>query len=181
MELQLNLLIADNTINVWLLFFCHSLNIFLMSAYIFFCKLSFWPPQGLPRWLSTKASTCQCRRHRRRGFDPWVGKMPWHRKWQPTPTFLPGKSCGWESLISYSPGKGKRSDTPEQQRVCTHCTGGPVHPLLMALFLPSLMGYSGQWPIQLLGARIKENSQAWRALESVPQGWTEKPLNTPAS
>ena len=106
---------------------------------------------------------------------------PWHRKWQPTPTFLPGKSCGWESLISYSPGKGKRSDTPEQQRVCTHCTGGPVHPLLRVLFLPSLMGYSGQWPIQLLGARIKENSQAWRALESVPQGWTEKPLNTPAS
>ena len=146
-----------------LLFFCHSLNIFLMSAYIFFCKLSFWPPQGLPRWLSTKESTCQCRRYRRLGFDPWVGKMPWHRKWQPTPTFLTGKSCGWESLVSYSPGKGKRSDTPEQQRVCTHCMGGPVHPLLMVLFLPSLIGYSGQWIIQLLGARIKENSQTWRA------------------
>ena len=32
-----------------------------------------------------KESTCQCRRHRRSGFDPWVRKIPWRRKWQPTP------------------------------------------------------------------------------------------------
>ena len=37
-----------------------------------------------PRWLSGKA-TCQFRRHGRRGFNPWVGKIPWRRKWQPTP------------------------------------------------------------------------------------------------
>ena len=44
---------------------------------------------GLPRWCSGKESTCQCRRCR---FNPWVGKIPWSRKWQPTPTlFLPGK------------------------------------------------------------------------------------------
>ena len=40
-----------------------------------------------------KESTCQCKRHR---FDPWVGKIPWRRKWQPTPVFLPGKSIGKE-------------------------------------------------------------------------------------
>ena len=39
---------------------------------------------GLPRWLSGKESTYQCRRHRRYGFDPWVGKIPWRRKWQPS-------------------------------------------------------------------------------------------------
>ena len=39
-----------------------------------------------------KESTCPCRRHRRPGFDPWVGKIPWRRVWQPTPAFLPGKS-----------------------------------------------------------------------------------------
>ena len=33
----------------------------------------------------------QCRRHRRCGFNPWVGKIPWRRKWQPTPVFLPEK------------------------------------------------------------------------------------------
>ena len=37
-------------------------------------------------------SCLQCRRHRRPGFDPWVGKIPWRKKWQPTPVFLPGKS-----------------------------------------------------------------------------------------
>ena len=55
---------------------------------------------GLPRWLSAKESACQCRRH---GFDPWVGRIPWRRKCQPTPVFLPGKSHGQRSLAGYSP------------------------------------------------------------------------------
>ena len=38
-------------------------------------------------WLN-KESTCQWRRHRKCRFDPWVGKIPWRRKWQPTPVFL---------------------------------------------------------------------------------------------
>ena len=44
---------------------------------------------GLLRWLSGKESACRCRRH---GFDPWVGKIPWGRKWQPTLVFLPEKN-----------------------------------------------------------------------------------------
>ena len=43
------------------------------------------------RWRSGKESAYQCRRLRRRGFHPWVRKIPWRRKWQPTPVFLPGK------------------------------------------------------------------------------------------
>ena len=55
-------------------------------------------PMGLPKWLSGKESAaCRC------GFDPWVGKISWSRKWQPTPVFLPGKSHGQRSLASYSP------------------------------------------------------------------------------
>ena len=46
---------------------------------------------GFPLWLSGKESPCQCRSHRRLGFDPCVGKIPWRRQWQPTPVFLPGK------------------------------------------------------------------------------------------
>ena len=38
------------------------------------------------------------------GFNPWVRKIPWRRKWQPTPVFLPGKSHGQRSLVGYSPG-----------------------------------------------------------------------------
>ena len=42
----------------------------------------------------SKEPFCQCRRHTRCGFDPWVRKIPWRRAWQPTPVFLPGESHG---------------------------------------------------------------------------------------
>ena len=38
-----------------------------------------------------------------RRFDPWVRKMPWRRKWQPTLAFLPGESLGQRSLAGYGP------------------------------------------------------------------------------
>ena len=49
-----------------------------------------WP--SLPGGTSSKEFTPQSRRHERCGFHPWVGKIPWGRKWQPTPVFLPGES-----------------------------------------------------------------------------------------
>ena len=52
----------------------------------------------------------KCRKH---GFDPWVGKIPWRRKWQPIPVFLPGKSRGPRSLAGYSPWRHKESDRTE--------------------------------------------------------------------
>ena len=55
---------------------------------------------GLPRWYSGKEPTCQ---HRRCRFDPWVRKIPWRRKWKPTPVFLPGKFHEQRSLAGYSP------------------------------------------------------------------------------
>ena len=47
--------------------------------------------------------TCCCRRHGRRGFDPWVGKIPWRRKWHPTPVSLPAESHGQRNLAGYGP------------------------------------------------------------------------------
>ena len=61
--------------------------------------------QGLPRWLRGKESACQCKRY---GFNSWIGKIPWRRKWQPTPVFLPRKSHGQRSLAGYSPWGCKR-------------------------------------------------------------------------
>ena len=52
----------------------------------------------------------QCRRQ---GFDPWVRKIPWRRKWQPTTVLLPGKFHGWQSLVGYSPEGRKELDTTE--------------------------------------------------------------------
>ena len=47
------------------------------------------------------------------GSIPWVGKIPWNRKWQPTPVFLPEKSHGQRSLVGYGPCGHKESDTTE--------------------------------------------------------------------
>ena len=58
---------------------------------------------GFPGITSCKESTCQCRRHKRWRFDPWVGKIPSSKKWQPIPVFLPGKPNGQRSLVGYSP------------------------------------------------------------------------------
>ena len=60
----------------------------------------------LPWWLSSKESACQCRRHQ---FNPWVRKIPWRRKWQPTPVFLPGITPWTEEPSGrYSPRVRKR-------------------------------------------------------------------------
>ena len=55
-----------------------------------------------------KEPACQFRRSKRCGFDPWVRKFPWRRKWQPTPAFLPGKFHGQRSLAGYSPWGSQR-------------------------------------------------------------------------
>ena len=79
-----------------------------------------WLMLGLPRRHSGEESTCQCRTYKRHGFDPWVGKIPWRRKWQPTPVVLPGESHGWRSLAGYSLWVGKESDRTEHSHTHTH-------------------------------------------------------------
>ena len=53
------------------------------------------------------------RKYKRHRFNPWVGKIPWRRAWQPTPVFLPGGSQGQRSLVGYSPWDHKELDTTE--------------------------------------------------------------------
>ena len=48
------------------------------------------------------------------GFDPWVRKILWRRKWQPTLVLLPGKFHGWRSVVGYSPWGRKELDTTER-------------------------------------------------------------------
>ena len=55
----------------------------------------------------------------RRGFDPWVGKIPWSGKRQPTPVFLPGESHGQRSLVDYSPWGHKESGMTDRARTHT--------------------------------------------------------------
>ena len=72
-----------------------------------------WHYLSSPGGTSGKESACQCRRCKRHEFNPWIGKVLWRRKWQPTPVFLPGKSHGQRSLVGYSPWCHKESDTTE--------------------------------------------------------------------
>ena len=71
------------------------------------------PDKGFSGDASGKEPTCQCRRHKRHGFDPWVWKIPQRSAWQTTPIFLPGESHGQRSLVSYGALGRKESDTPE--------------------------------------------------------------------
>ena len=69
---------------------------------------------GFPGDPSCKEPACQCRRHKRFGFNLWIGKIPWRRVWQHIPEFLPGKSHGqrawWSTVyrITKSPTSLKR-------------------------------------------------------------------------
>jgi len=65
-----------------------------------FCSIQ--APNRFPGGASGKEPACQCRRHKRHWFDPWVRKIPWRRKWQPTPVFLPGEFQEQRSLAGYS-------------------------------------------------------------------------------
>ena len=58
---------------------------------------------GFPGGTSGKESACQCRRHKRQRFDPWVRKIPWRRAWQPTLVVLSEESHGprgaWWAIV----------------------------------------------------------------------------------
>ena len=91
--------------------FFHSPHVCLQThQHLTFSSLN----NGLPRWFSGLKICLKCRRCRRHRFTPWVWKIPWRRKWQPTPVFLPGKSHGQRSLAGHSAWGPKESDMTEQ-------------------------------------------------------------------
>ena len=72
--------------------------------------VKFIPKCVIPRSTDAKASACNAGDL---GLIPWIGKIPWRRKWQPTLVFLPGESHAEKSLVSYNPWGHKESDTTE--------------------------------------------------------------------
>ena len=76
----------------------------------FLSKANIYLRCPIPWWLRWWRNCLQCRRP---GFDPWVGKIPCRREWQPTPVFLPGEYHGQRSLVGYSPRGYKESDKTE--------------------------------------------------------------------
>ena len=109
-----------------LLFYHHSLSLFLEWEKSFFIYLFIYLVLAHFidhfSWLSGKESVCQ---HGRCEFDLWVRKIPWRRKWPPTPVFLPGKSHGQRSPMGYRPWGLRESGTTRwlstHPRTHTHC------------------------------------------------------------
>ena len=64
--------------------------------------------EDVPGGSDSKESACNAE------FDPWVRKIPWRRKWQPTPVFLPGESHGQRNLVGYNLWGHKELDMTEQ-------------------------------------------------------------------
>ena len=71
---------------------------------------------GLPRRLSGKESSCQCKRHR---FDPWVRNIPWGKKWQPTPGFLLENPRYWGTWLAAPWGTQKNQKQLSNQTITT--------------------------------------------------------------
>ena len=70
-------------------------------------------------WLTGKKSAAK-----QETWAPWIRKIPWRRKWQPTPVFLPGEFHGQRSLVGYSSRGCKESNITEwlnmRMHACAH-------------------------------------------------------------
>ena len=116
--------------------YCHTGNIHEpASVCVYECD------RGLPGWLSGQESTCLCRRRRRRGFNPRVGVIPWRRKWQPTPVFLPGnpKDRGaWRATVhGVSKRQARLRDWQPQRWLCfAHLSRHVCVVITVMLWLP---------------------------------------------
>ena len=116
------------------------------------------------RWLSGKESAC---RSKRCGFDPWVRKIPWRRKWKPTPVLLHGKFNGQRSLAGYSPRGHKESDTTVKLNTHTHTyTHTHTWAILADVFIFSsfsrsipLVGLFYWWALFLLSCSASSRSE----------------------
>ena len=75
---------------------------------------------GFSGGSSGKEPACQCKRHKRHRFEPWVWKGPWRRAWQPTPALLPRESHGERSLVGYSPWGHKELDINWGEAMAPH-------------------------------------------------------------
>ena len=95
-----------------------------------------------PGGVSGKEPTCQCRKPKIRGFDLWVGKIPWRRTWQPTSVFLLWQSHGQRSLAGYGPwGRRVGHNWSNLAQPSTH-TGSPKRVrnfVFLVYYIPSTL------------------------------------------
>ena len=114
---------------------------------------------GFPGGASGKELACQHRRCKRLRFDPWVGKIPWRRKWQPTPVFLPRESHGQRSLV-HSVHRTAQSRTRLKQLSMHACIGGGNGNLLQYSLLENPRD-RGAWWAAIYGVTQSRTRLKW--------------------
>ena len=98
--------VSNCFLECWIFFHFYQLRIYSSEAIVpnnrsWLWLGNFW---GFPGGAGGKEPACQCRRHKKCGFNPWVGKIPWRRGWQPTSSILAWRIPRTErSLVGYSP------------------------------------------------------------------------------
>ena len=102
-----------------------------------------------------------CVQCRRPGFNPWVRKIPWRRKWQPTPVSLPGESQRQRSLAGYSPWGCKESDTTEQLHFHFSLLKSPAY----------------GWVALLRIVTLSVDHLSWRLFRYWMENWIRSPEN----
>ena len=114
-------------------------------------------PRSLPSGASGKEPACQCRRCKRRRFDPWVRKIPWRKAWQSTPVFLLGKSRGQRSLAGCSPWRHRESTGLSNWRCYTTTN---LNSSVLAVFL-SLTKEIYKTPLHSKDRNLQIDSWVW--------------------
>ena len=115
-ETQLNLKFSRNEKKKQRELTCNIFYLTYYSKYYF----NIYFTLGFAGSTSGKEPACQCRKRKRKGFNPWVGKMPWRRKWQPTPVSLPGESRGQRRRESCSPWVARNQTRLKPHSTYTH-------------------------------------------------------------
>ena len=121
---------------------------------------------GLLRWLSGKESACQYRRHRRGRFNPWVRKIPWSRKQQPTPVLLPEKFHGQRSLVGCILRRGAGSQRVRHDWATEH-----THIHITPWFLYFLHNWCPLLQIGLSFDREGRKKNLWQIIYSKSPGY----------
>ena len=116
-----------------------------------------------------KESACQCRRHR---FDPWVGRIPWRRKWQTNPASLSGESQAQRSPADYSPW-GQRV---KHGLATKHAFTLVEMPFLYRLVKSFQPFYKAGFKILTVDKKTEAHRVLWLAWDYIG-GWLEAGLN----
>ena len=124
---------------------------------------------GFPGGISGKEPACQCRRHRRRGFNLWVRKIPWRKKWQPAPVFLPGESHGLRDRGAWQATANRITKSQTQLKWLSTST---VHICISLMWVQRTDSLEQTLMLEKIEGGRRRGQQRMRWLDGITDSWT---------